>query len=165
MILHIGRNDLLKGISIDSFVNFIGNVEHMVQKCRGLVVKLVFLSDIIYTKRIAWSILNDVHDRLLSLCQRFEINYIDNRNIREAHLFKDSLRLLDTDTNNPRGTLFILNKLKIKNINRSVIGRLNIKIFKYSLSSKFGQLKLIIEKNIDILVIAETTIDSTNLSC
>lgn len=54
MILHIGRNDLLKGISIDSFVNFIGNVEHMVQKCRGLVVKLVFLSDIIYTKRIAW---------------------------------------------------------------------------------------------------------------
>ena len=97
MILHIGRNDLLKGISIDSFVNFIGNVEHMVQKCRGLVVKLVFLSDIIYTKRIAWSILNDVHDRLLSLCQRFEINYIDNRNIREAHLFKDSLRLLDTD--------------------------------------------------------------------
>ena len=53
MILHIGRNDLLKVISIDSFVNFIGNVEHMVQKCRGLVVKLVFLSDI-YTKRIAW---------------------------------------------------------------------------------------------------------------
>lgn len=53
MILHIGRNDLLKGISIDSFVNFIGNVEYMVQKCRGLVVKLVFLSDI-YTKRIAW---------------------------------------------------------------------------------------------------------------
>lgn len=102
---------------------------------------------------------------MLSLCQRFEINYIDNRNIREAHLFKDSLRLLDTDTNNPRDTLFILNKLKIKNINRSVIGRLNIKIFKYSLSSKFGQLKLIIEKNIDILVIAETTIDSTNLSC
>ena len=97
MILHIGRNDLLKGISIDSFVNFIGNVEHMVQKCRGMVVKLVFLSDIIYTKRIAWSILNDVHDRLLSLCQRFEISYIDNRNIREAHLFKDSLRLLDTD--------------------------------------------------------------------
>lgn len=102
---------------------------------------------------------------MLSLCQRFEINYNDNRNIRKAHLFKDSLRLLDTDTNNPRGTLFILNKLKIKNINRSVIGRLNIKIFKYSLSSKFGQLKLIIGKNIDILVIAETTIDSTNLSC
>ena len=70
-----------------------------------------------------------------------------------------------SNINNPRDTLFILNKLKIKNINRSVIGRLNIKIFKYSLSSKFGQLKLIIEKNIDILVIAETTIDSTNLSC
>ena len=66
------------------------------QKCRGFGVKRVFLSGIIYTKRIPWQILNDVHDRLVSLFERLEINYIDNRNIWETHLFKDGLHLLDT---------------------------------------------------------------------
>ena len=52
-ILHIGINDLLKDISIDNFINFMKNVEHMVQKCRGFGVKRVFLSGIVYTRRIA----------------------------------------------------------------------------------------------------------------
>ena len=56
----------------------------------------MFLSGIVYIKRIALQILNDIHDRLISLCKRLEINYIDNRNIRETHLFKDGLHLLDT---------------------------------------------------------------------
>ena len=59
-------------------------------------VKRKFLSGIVYTKRIVWQIFDDVHDRLVSLCERLEINYIDNRNIRETHLFKDGLHLLDT---------------------------------------------------------------------
>ena len=49
------------------------NIEHMVQKCHGFGVKGVFLSGIVYTKRIAWQILDDVHDQLLSLCKRLEI--------------------------------------------------------------------------------------------
>ena len=56
----------------------------------------MFLSGIVYIKRIALQILNDIHDRLVSLCKRLEINYIDNRNIRETHLSKDGLHLLDT---------------------------------------------------------------------
>ena len=68
----------------------------MVQKRRGFGVTRVLLSGIVYTKRIAWQILNDVHDRLVSLCKRLEINYIDNRNIRETHLFQNGLHLLDT---------------------------------------------------------------------
>ena len=56
----------------------------------------MFLSGIVYIKRIALQILNDIHDRLISLCKRLEINYIDNRNIRETHLFKDGLHLIDT---------------------------------------------------------------------
>ena len=83
VLLHIGINDLLKDISIDNFINFMKNAEHMVQKCRGFGVKSVFFSGIVYTKRIAWQILNDVHDRLVSLCKRLQIKYIDKRNIRE----------------------------------------------------------------------------------
>ena len=39
---------------------------------------------------------NYVHEQLVSLCKRLEIIYIDNRNIREIHLFKDGLHLLDS---------------------------------------------------------------------
>ena len=42
VILHIGINNLLHDISIDNFINFMKNVEHMVQKCRRFGVKSVF---------------------------------------------------------------------------------------------------------------------------
>ena len=50
----------------------------------------------------------------------------------------------------------ILNELRLKNVNKLVIGHLNIN----SLPNKFDQLKSIIGKNIDISVITETKIDS-----
>ena len=61
------------------------------------------------------------------------------------------------DNNDSCDTPSILDKLKLKNVNRLVIGHLNIN----SLSRKFDQLKTIIGKNIDILVITETKIDSS----
>ena len=61
-----------------------------------------------------------------------------------------------SNISNPCDTLSILNKLKLKNINKLVIGYLNIN----SLLNRFCQLKLIIEKNIEILFIAETKLDS-----
>ena len=51
----------------------------------------------------------------------------------------------------------LLNDLKIKNVNRIVIGLLNIN----SLRNKFEALKEIINENIDILVITETKIDTS----
>ena len=62
-----------------------------------------------------------------------------------------------SNISNSCNTPFILNELKLENINRLVIGNLNI----YSLSSKSGQLKLIIETNIDILAITETKLHSS----
>ena len=96
VILHIGVNDLLQDISLDNFNKFMKNLEYMVPKCRSYGVKRVFFSGITYTKRIAWQILDDAHEQLVGLCKRLEIIYIDNRNIREIHLFKDGLHLLDS---------------------------------------------------------------------
>ena len=56
------------------------------------------------------------------------------------------------DNNDPSDTPSILRNLKPKNINRLVLGHLNIN----SLSEKFDQLKALIKRNIDILVSAET---------
>ena len=51
----------------------------------------------------------------------------------------------------------LLKKIRIKNVNRIVIGTLNIN----SLPNKFDQLKEVVGKNIDILTIQETKLDSS----
>ena len=59
--------------------------------------------------------------------------------------------------NDPCDSPSILNKLKVKNLNRLVTRHLNTN----SLPSKFGQLKLIIKRNTGILVITENKIESS----
>ena len=51
----------------------------------------------------------------------------------------------------------LLKKIRIKNMNRLIIGTLNIN----GLSSKFEQLKEVIENQLDILIIQETKLDSS----
>ena len=50
----------------------------------------------------------------------------------------------------------LLDEIRTKNINILIIGTLNIS----SLFSKFDQLKVLIQGKIDILIIAETKLDS-----
>ena len=52
-------------------------------------------------------------------------------------------------------TPLLLRNLKVKNTNRLILEHLNI----YSIVGKFDHLKVLIENNIDILVLAETKID------
>ena len=51
----------------------------------------------------------------------------------------------------------LLDEIRTKNINRLIIGNLNIN----SLSSKFEQLKVSIQGKIDILIITETKLDDS----
>ena len=51
----------------------------------------------------------------------------------------------------------LLKKYRIKNINRVIIATLNVN----SITNKFDQLKLIIGKNVDVLVLTETKIDDS----
>ena len=51
----------------------------------------------------------------------------------------------------------ILKNIRTKNINRLIIGNLNMN----SISGKFDQLKTVIQGNIDILVIVETKLDAS----
>ena len=47
--------------------------------------------------------------------------------------------------------------LRVKNVNRLMIGNLNIN----SISNKFDQLKLFVQGKVDILIVTETKLDST----
>ena len=57
----------------------------------------------------------------------------------------------------PCDTPSILNKLKPKNVNKLVIGHLNMN---YE-TGKFDQLKVVIESNIDVLIVTETKVYSS----
>ena len=94
VILHIGINDLLQDMANNN--NFMKNIEKMVQKCRSFGVKRVFLSGITITTRISCQQLEEIHEQLVSLCEKINIIYIDNRNIFGVHLFKDGLHLLES---------------------------------------------------------------------
>ena len=50
-----------------------------------------------------------------------------------------------------------LRKLRLRNVNKVIIGNININ----SLLAKFDQVKEVILKNVDILVITETKLDDT----
>ena len=80
----------------NSIKNLMKNIEQMVQKCRSFGVKRVFLSGITITKRISCQQLEEIHEQLVSLCEKINIIYIDNRNIFGVHLFKDGLHLLES---------------------------------------------------------------------
>ena len=89
VIIHVDINDILQGSSIE---NYMKNVRDMVNKCYSFGVKRVFMSGIVYTKRVSLQL----HEQLTSLCKELKIKYIDNRNISGEHLFKDGLHLIDS---------------------------------------------------------------------
>ena len=76
---------------------------------------------------------------------------MDSSSLNHENMSNSYIDETDTDP------LHILKTLKIKNLNRLVIGQLNIN----SLRNKFESLKLLLRDNIDILVITESKLDDT----
>ena len=64
---------------------------------------------------------------------------------------------LDSINKEDLDPLKLLKKIKISNINRLIIGQLNIN----SLRNKFDSLRSIIKGNVDILIITESKLDDT----
>ena len=84
----------------------------MREKCQNAGVKAIFISDLVFTTRVNLPTLEKIHETLASYCSEItNCVYIDNRNIRGIHLYKDGLHLLqlgkDILANN---FIFYLNK-------------------------------------------------------
>ena len=56
-------------------------------------MKNIFISELVYVARINIVILEKFHDS--NLCQKYGWFYVDNRNIRGKHLYKDGLHLTE----------------------------------------------------------------------
>ena len=117
VIIHIGVNDVMYDNSQSNIENLVRNIKKMTEKCRNAGAKNVFISGLVYTTRVSLSILERIHETLLSYCDLHNCIYIDNRNIRGKHLYKDGLHLLESGkeilANN---FLFYLNRISNVNI-------------------------------------------------
>ena len=68
----------------------------MAKKCRSYNVKKVFISYLVYKERINVKTLENIHDKIVSLCFKLNLRYTDNRNINANQLFKDRLHLVES---------------------------------------------------------------------
>ena len=68
----------------------------MVEKCHTCGIKNVFISSLVYTTRIGLPVLERTHEMIVHLCNKLGICYVDNRNIRRKHLWKDDLHLVES---------------------------------------------------------------------
>ena len=96
VILHVGVNDLLENKSQLNIENLGNNLRSMVENCHTFGIKNVFISGLVYTIRIGLSVLKRTHEMILHLCIKLGICYVDNRNIRMKHLWKDGLHLVES---------------------------------------------------------------------
>ena len=93
VVFHIGINDLLNSVS--NINGLLLNIKEMIKKCRNFGIRNIFVSGLVYTKRITSVVLEDVHCKLLDLCKEMQVYFIDNRNIPGFHLYRDGLHLQD----------------------------------------------------------------------
>ena len=94
VVIHIGINDILNSAS--NVNGLLPNIKDMIKKCRNFGVKYIFLSGLVYTKRIITEFLEDVHLKLVNVCEEMQVYFIDNRNITGFCLFRDGLHLLES---------------------------------------------------------------------
>ena len=95
VLLHVGVNDLLNDNSKSSVDNLMSNIHEIVEKCKQVGVRNIFVSGLVYTTRVSLPILESVHSLISNYCRENPPFYIDNRNIRGFCLYKDVLHLLE----------------------------------------------------------------------
>ena len=116
--------------------------------CTPLIPDLVPLAVEVEAEADSVSILNE----LSSLHDRSSDNNVDSIASASPN---------PNDSNTGIGPLNTLKKIRVSNLNRVIIGHLNIN----SLRNKYEALKSVINGNIDILVITETKIDQSFPVC
>ena len=71
VVIHIGINDILNSAS--DVNGLLSNIKDMIKKCCNFGVKYIFVSGLVYTKRIITESLEDVHLKLVNVCKEMFI--------------------------------------------------------------------------------------------
>ena len=111
VIIHVGVNDLLNGNSQLKVNQLIENIKKITEKCVSFGVKKIYVSGLVFTRRVDLPTLERVHALLSNFCGDNGFVYIDNRNITGDCLYQDGLHLLETGKNIlERNFIFVLNE-------------------------------------------------------
>ena len=95
VILHVGVNDLLKDKLSRSTDNLMSNLVNIVNKCKLFGVMDLFLSGINFHKRIPYTVIKKVNEKIADMCKKNSIVFTDNGNISNVDLYQDGLQLLE----------------------------------------------------------------------
>ena len=95
VILHVGVNDLLNDKLSRSTDNLMSNLVNIVNKCKSFGVMDLFLSGIDFNKRIPYTVIKKVNEKIADMCKKNSIVFTDNGNISNVDLYQDGLQLLE----------------------------------------------------------------------
>ena len=94
VVIHIGINDILKSAS--NVNGLLSNIKDTIKTCHNFGVKYIFITCLVYAKRLMTEVLEDVHLTLVNVCKDIQVYFFDNRNITGFYVFRDGLHLLDS---------------------------------------------------------------------
>ena len=94
-ILHVGVNDLLNNKSPSSTDDLVSNLVKIVNKCKSFGVMDLFVSGIAFNKRLPYAVIKKVNEKIVDMCKKNGIVFIDNGNISNMDLYQDGLHTLE----------------------------------------------------------------------
>ena len=94
-ISHVGVNDLLNDKSPSSTDNLMSNLVNIVNKCKSFGVMDLLVSRIAFKKRLPYTVIKKVNEKIVDTCKKNGIVFIGNGNISNMDLYQDGLHLLE----------------------------------------------------------------------
>ena len=90
-------NDLLNDKSPSSTDSLVSNSVNIVNKCKLFGVMDLFVSGIAFNKRLPYTVIKKVNEKIVDMCRKNGIVFIDNGNISNMDLYQNDVHLLERD--------------------------------------------------------------------
>ena len=88
-------NDLLNDKSPSSTDSLVSNSVNIVNKCKLFGVMDLFISGIAFNKRLPYTVIKKVNEKIVDMCRKNGIVFIDNGNISNMDLYQNDVHLLE----------------------------------------------------------------------
>ena len=96
LIVCVCLNELLNDNSKSNVDNLMSNIYKIIEKCKRVEVRNIFVSGLVCTARVSLPILERIHKLVSHYCREHACFYVDSRNIWGFFLKKDGLHLLQS---------------------------------------------------------------------
>ena len=75
--------------------NLMSNLVNIVNKCKSFGVMDLFISGIAFNKRLPYTVIKKVNEKIVDMCNKNDIVFIDNGNISNMDLYQDGFHLVE----------------------------------------------------------------------